>query len=353
AARAHGREPRDASARPSRRVRVPRHRRGARRGGRAAARGADGRSPNAAGRARAPAGRAGGAGRQPLGVRRSRLPADARDLRRPGGADRDAGGRRGAAASDSLAAPARVAAAVDGGRDRVLPNRRGAHRRARLMHNRWHPDLEPAFRVKPGAELRLECQDGIAGQLGPDSTHDDVSLLDLGLAHPLTGPVFVEGADPGDTLCVDFLAYEPDSFGATPIVPGFGFLADLFPAPYLVKWRMAGGRAISDELPGVAVPGDPFAGVVGVAPSRERMEEFRAREERIRAAGGPVADAMPETAIPSEAADGLRTIPPREIGGNVDIRQLVAGSTLFLPVDVPGALFSIGDLHFAQGDGEV
>jgi len=221
------------------------------------------------------------------------------------------------------------------------------------MHNRWHPDLEPAFRVKPGAELRLECQDGIAGQLGPDSTHDDVSLLDLGLAHPLTGPVFVEGADPGDTLCVDFLAYEPDSFGATPIVPGFGFLADLFPAPYLVKWRMAGGRAISDELPGVAVPGDPFAGVVGVAPSRERMEEFRAREERIRTAGGPVADAMPETAIPSEAADGLRTIPPREIGGNVDIRQLVAGSTLFLPVDVPGALFSIGDLHFAQGDGEV
>ena len=96
-----------------------------------------------------------------------------------------------------------------------------------------------------------------------------------------------------------------------------------------------------------------FAGVVGVAPSHERLEAFRAREERLRARGQPVADSMPEAAVPPEAADGLRTIPPRETGGNMDVRQLVAGSRLWLPVDVPGALFSIGDLHFAQGDGEV
>jgi formamidase len=130
-------------------------------------------------------------------------------------------------------------------------------------------------------------------------------------------------------------------------------LADLFPDPYVVKWEIADGIARAAELPGVAVPGNPFAGVIGVAPSPERMEEFRRREDALLAAGQPVADRSPDSAIPREAATGLRTIPPRETGGNMDIRQLVAGSKLWLPVDVPGALFSIGDLHFAQGDGEV
>jgi formamidase len=101
------------------------------------------------------------------------------------------------------------------------------------------------------------------------------------------------------------------------------------------------------------VPGNPFAGVIGVAPSRERLDEFRRREEALLAAGQSVADESPDSAVPREAAGGLRTIPPRETGGNMDIRQLVAGSKLWLPIDVPGALFSIGDLHFAQGDGEV
>jgi formamidase len=93
--------------------------------------------------------------------------------------------------------------------------------------------------------------------------------------------------------------------------------------------------------------------VIGVAPSHELMEAQRAREERIRAAGGPVADDLPELALPPSSAAGLRTIPPRETGGNLDIRRLVAGSTLLLPVHVPGALLSLGDVHFAQGDGEV
>jgi formamidase len=221
------------------------------------------------------------------------------------------------------------------------------------MHNRWHPDLEPVARVAPGEELRLECEDGIAGQLTRASTHADAGRLDLGLAHPLSGPVYVEGAQPGDVLEVDFLHYEPADFGVTAVIPGFGFLADLFPDPYVVKWEVDDGMARSSELPGVAVPEATFAGVVGVAPSHELMAAMRAREEAIARAGGPVADAHPEAAAPPEAATGLRTVPPRETGGNLDIRQLVAGSRLLLPVSVPGALLSIGDLHFAQGDGEV
>src|SRR6185312_2326801 len=181
----------------------------------------------------------------------------------------------------------------------------------------------------------------------------DAGRLDLGLGHPLTGPVYVAGAEPGDVLEVELLRYETDDFGTTAVIPGFGYLADLFPDPFLVKWEIAGRLARADELPGVAVPEDAFAGVIGVAPSHERLEAFRRREESLRGRGEPVADSMPEGAVPPEAAEGLRTIPPRELGGNLDIRQLVAGSRLWLPVDVPGSLFSVGDLHFAQGDGEV
>lgn len=220
-------------------------------------------------------------------------------------------------------------------------------------HNRWHPALPPVETVAPGDEVTFECTDGIGGQLTRDSTHADAGRLDLGAAHPITGPVFVEGAEPGNALEIEFLAYEPDDFGTTAVIPGFGFLADLFTEPYLVKWEIADGLARSGELPGVAVPEDMFAGVIGVAPSAERLAGFAAREEGLRAAGQPVADSMPEAAFPAAAADGIRTIPPRETGGNMDVRQLVAGSKLWLPVDVPGALFSIGDLHFAQGDGEV
>jgi formamidase len=222
-----------------------------------------------------------------------------------------------------------------------------------VTHNRWHPDLEPAYRVRPGDEVRLDCEDGLAGQLTRTSTHADAGRLDLGLGHPLAGPVYIEGAEPGDVLEVEFLAYEPAGSGVTAVIPGFGFLADVFPDPYVVHWEIEAGAARSPQLPGVAVPEDTFAGVVGVAPSHQLLASIRAREEAIAAAGGPVADPLPESALPPEAADGLRTIPPRELGGNLDIRQLVAGSRLLLPVAVPGALLSIGDLHFAQGDGEV
>jgi formamidase len=221
------------------------------------------------------------------------------------------------------------------------------------MHNRWHPDVEPVASVAPGDELRLETEDGLAGQLGPESPHADAASLDLGLGHPLTGPVFVEDAEPGDVLEVEFFDYEPAPTGITAIIPGFGFLADLFPDQYVVGWEIDGDRARSPKLPGVAVPGASFAGVAGVAPSHESLELIRSREEELRARGGAVADDLPDTAVPPGAATGLRTIPPRELGGNLDVPQLVAGSRLLLPVDVPGALFSIGDLHFAQGEGEV
>lgn len=225
--------------------------------------------------------------------------------------------------------------------------------RSTSTHNRWHPALEPVAIVKPGRETTFETRDGLDGQLTRESTHADAGRLELGLGHPLTGPVHVEGAKAGTVLEVELLAYEPDSFGATAVIPGFGFLPDLFPDPYLVKWEIAGGLARSAELPGVAVPEAMFAGVIGVAPSPERLERIRAREERLRERGQPVADPAPEQAEPPSAADGLRTIPPREVGGNMDVPQLVAGSRLWLPVDVDGALFSIGDLHFAQGEGEV
>ena len=224
---------------------------------------------------------------------------------------------------------------------------------ASAAHNRWHPDVPPVATIAPGEELTLVTRDGIDGQLTRNSTHADILDLDLGLGHPLTGPVLVEGAEPGDILVVELVSYETADFGVTAVIPGFGFLSDVFPEPYLVKWEIGGAVARSEELPGVAVPEAAFAGVVGVAPSHALMEVFRRREQEIADRGGPVAESVPERAFPAVAAAGLRTIPPRETGGNMDVRGLVAGSRLYLPVHVQGALFSIGDLHFAQGDGEV
>lgn len=220
-------------------------------------------------------------------------------------------------------------------------------------HNRWHPDLEPVATVRPGEEITFETRDGLDGLLTRESTHADCGRLDLGLGHPLTGPVAVEGAAPGDVLEVHVVGYETADFGVNAVIPGFGFLADVFTEPFLVGWELDGSHARSPELPGVAVPAVVHAGVMGVAPSHELMERQRTREERIRERGGPVAEPLPESAYPPLAATGLRTIPPRENGGNIDVRRLVAGATLLLPVHVPGALFSTGDVHFAQGDGEV
>ena len=219
-------------------------------------------------------------------------------------------------------------------------------------HNRWHPDLEPVASVDPGAEVVFELRDARDGTLAPGTPHDALPELPS-LSHPLTGPLEVRGAEPGDVLEVEILGYETDDHGWTGIWPGSGFLGDLFPDPFLAQWRIEDGLARSDHVPRVAVPAGVFAGVIGVAPSRELFERALRREGELADAGAEVAMPDAETAAPPAAADGLRTFPPRENGGNMDVRDLVAGSRRWLPVHAPGAMLSIGDLHFAQGDGEV
>jgi formamidase len=206
--------------------------------------------------------------------------------------------------------------------------------------------------VDPGAEVTFEIRDSRDRTITRESQHEDL-LGTPSLAHPLTGPLEVRGAEPGDVLEVEILGYETDDFGWTAIWPGSGWLGDLFERPFLARWELDGERARSEQLPGVAVRAGPFAGVIGVAPSPELVERVRRREAELATSGASFDLPTPELAVPPEAGDGLRTFPPRENGGNMDIRDLVAGARLWLPVFVPGALLSIGDLHFAQGDGEV
>ncbi len=219
-------------------------------------------------------------------------------------------------------------------------------------HNRWHPDIAPVAEIEPGDTVTFEIRDSRDREITRDSTHAD--LLGVpSLAHPLTGPVELRGAAPGDVLELEVLGYETDDFAWTAIWPGSGFLGDLFTEPFLAKWELEGGLARSEQLPGVAVPACPHAGTIGVAPSRELFERALARESALVERGGRAPLPDPDHAWPPEAADGLRTYPPRENGGNIDIRDLGPGARLWLPVHAPGALLSVGDLHFAQGDGEV
>ncbi len=219
-------------------------------------------------------------------------------------------------------------------------------------HNRWHPGIPPVLAVDPGEVVTFELRDSRDGTITRTSSHEDLLAIPA-LAHPLTGPLEVRGAEPGDVLEIDVLGYETDDFAWTAIWPGSGFLGDLFERPFLARWELDGERARSEDVPGVAVPAGVFAGVIGVAPSAELFTRALAREADLASRGGDFELPSPELAVPPSAADGLRTYPPRENGGNIDIRDLVAGSRLLLPVHAPGALLSIGDLHFAQGDGEV
>ncbi len=206
--------------------------------------------------------------------------------------------------------------------------------------------------VDPGDEVTFELRDSRDRAIGPDSAHDDLLAVPP-LAHPLTGPLEVRGAAPGDVLEIDVIGYETDGFGWTAIWPGSGFLGDMFERPFLARWEIADGVARSGELPGVAVAAGVHAGTIGVAPSHDLFERALAREQALADRGGSAALPDPGYAWPPAAADGLRTYPPRENGGNIDIRDLGPGARLWLPVHVPGALLSVGDLHFAQGDGEV
>ena len=222
-------------------------------------------------------------------------------------------------------------------------------------HNRWHPDIPPVLRCEPGDEVVLETRDAFDGQMGPDATLETVAAPNLDVVHPLTGPVFVRGAEPGDVLEVDILDVEPDRYGYTVQVPGFGFLRDVFPDPFKVNWDIADGWATASELPGVRIPGSPFMGTIGLTPGHELLVRTAAREQALLDRGGFVLPPSPSGAVPDDpriAGKALRTIPPREQAGNVDIKQLGKGARLLIPVDTPGALFSAGDAHFAQGDCE-
>jgi formamidase len=222
-------------------------------------------------------------------------------------------------------------------------------------HNRWHPDIPPRLRCQPGDEVVMETRDALDGVITVDSTVDDMAKVELGVIHPLTGPVYVEGAAPGDILVIEILEVAPPPFGFTTHIPGFGFLRDNFPEPYLVKWEIADGWATTPDIPGVRIPGAPFMGTIGLAPDRELMTRITAREQDLLERGGFVLPPDPAGAVPSDpaiAGEALRTIPPRETAGNVDIKQLCAGTRLLMPVWTEGALFSAGDAHFAQGDSE-
>ncbi|MBA2629883.1 MAG: acetamidase/formamidase family protein, partial [Thermoleophilaceae bacterium] len=136
---------------------------------------------------------------------------------------------------------------------------RPLHRGAPCGHNRWHPDIPAVATVDPGAEVTFELRDARDGTLTRESTHTDLLSSDT-LAHPLTGPLEVRGAEPGDVLVIDVLGYETDDFGWTGIWPGSGWLGDLFDRPFLARWELDAEHARSAEVPGVAVPAGVFAG---------------------------------------------------------------------------------------------
>ena len=192
---------------------------------------------------------------------------------------------------------------------------------SRHHHFGWDNTFQPAQTVAPGSTIEFECLDSSGGQLTAGSTVADVETLDFGKINPVTGPIFVEGAEPGDALKITIESFKPSGFGWTANIPGFGLLADDFKDPALTIWKYDPGT-LEPALFGKEgmVPLKPFAGTIGCAP----------------------------------AEPGLHSVvPPRRMGGNLDIRDLSAGTVLYLPVEVAGALFSVGDTHAAQGDGEV
>lgn len=220
-------------------------------------------------------------------------------------------------------------------------------------HNRWHPDIPAILTVLPGELVRLETRDAADGQITPGCGTEVLETIDSGRMHPLTGPVYVEGAAPGDLLEIEIVDVHPQSYGFGIQYHSLGVLAAHSPGPFIAHFDIVDGYATSEQIPGARFRGAPFMGVMGVAPDHLMLEESRRYEERLDLPDAPPCN--PQSCVPADtviARDGLRTIPPRSNGGNLDIRQLRAGASLFLPVLVDGALFSTGDAHFLQGEGE-
>ncbi len=185
-------------------------------------------------------------------------------------------------------------------------------------HAFWDNSHPPRVRIQPGDTVVFETMEASANQVTPTSSHDALANLSFDPIHPLTGPVYVEGAEPGDALEVEIVSLQHKGWGWNAVIPGFGLLADDFSNPYLHHYKLEGEVCYFSE--NIRIPYEPFCGVMGVAP----REPGR-----------------------------LNTIPPRENAGNIDIRHLTPGTRVFFPVLGPGALFSCGDCHSAQGDGEV
>lgn len=227
--------------------------------------------------------------------------------------------------------------------------------------NRYHPAIKAVASADPGDLIVFQTRDALDSDLKLDSVADDVTAIDLNLIHPMTGPVHIKGAKRGDVLAVELVDIEPDEYGYTVIVPGFGFLRDLFPDPYVVNWRLDRLAATSPQMPGIRVPMAAFMGSVGVLPGEPEVAAWLARESALGEAGGVVLLPQPIGALPAKVCgpDGshkdkcLRTIPPRENGGNMDVQQMQIGTTLLLPCFVDGCSLFVGDVHYAQGDGEV
>ncbi|MEE8518564.1 MAG: acetamidase/formamidase family protein [Dehalococcoidia bacterium] len=223
-------------------------------------------------------------------------------------------------------------------------------------HNRFHPEIRPVLEVEEGEEMVFETRTSMDNQFTPATTAADFASMDSLRVHPLTGPVYVRGAQPGDLLEVEFLAIETGRWAYTGVMPGRGYLRDTMDKGLLAHWDLADGWATSAQVPGVRIPSAPFMGIAAVAPSHELLRTWNRREAATAASGGLAQPPNAKSAVPGGgpvAEEAARTIPPRENGGNMDIKQSTVGSKLLLPVFTDGALFSTGDGHFAQGDGEV
>jgi formamidase len=227
--------------------------------------------------------------------------------------------------------------------------------------NRYHPTIKPVARARPGQLIVFETRDALDSDLHVNSQSKDVLAADLNLVHPMTGPVHIEGARRGDALAVTLIDIEPDEYGYTLIVPGFGFLRDQFPDPYIANWKANRLEAVSDQIPGVRIPFNGFMGSVGVLPGAPEVKKWLERETQLGEAGGIALPPQPVGAHPADICgpngrhknECLRTIPPRENGGNMDIKQTVVGTTLLFPCFIDGCGLFVGDVHYAQGDGEI
>jgi formamidase len=228
--------------------------------------------------------------------------------------------------------------------------------------NRLHPAIPMAARAQTGATIVLHTRNATDFDLDPDAPADPRDGdPGVGTVHSLTGPVHIEGAQPGDVLKVRILDIAPGPWALTWISPA-GFVSDKIEGPLRVRWRLNRDYAVSDDLPGVRIPNRSFPGIVTVLPGPEQHSKMLAREAELLEEGGAV---MPPTHLThaspqdvcgeggSHAGECLRTIPPREHGGNMDIRYLQAGVSIYLPCYLAGCGLAVGDLHFAQGDGEV